>query len=83
MNEFLMGAMVMACWSAALFFLRFWRETNDRLFILFSASFFLLGVTRIGLALSHELSESQSYFHWIRFAAFIIILLAIVDKNRR
>ena len=83
MNDFLMGAMAMACWVVALFFLRFWRDTRDRLFALFSISFILLGITRIGLAMSHEQSEGQTFFHWIRFAAFVIILVAIIDKNRR
>jgi hypothetical protein len=83
MNDFLMGAMAMACWVAALFFLRFWRDTSDRLFALFACAFFLLGITRIGLACWHELSEGQTYFHWLRLAAFVLILIAIIDKNRR
>jgi hypothetical protein len=83
MNDFLMGMMAMACWTAGLFFLRFWRDTHDRLFALFAVSFVLLGFTRVGLALSHELSEGQTYFHWVRLAAFLIIVVAIVDKNRR
>ncbi len=83
MNDFLMGAMAMACGVAALFFLRFWRDTQDRLFALFSVSFVLLGITRIGLAMTHEPSENQTYFHWVRLAAFVLILVAIIDKNRR
>lgn len=83
MNEFLMGAMAMACGVIALFFWRFWRDTGDRLFALFACAFFLLGFTRVGLAYWHELSEGQTYFHWIRLAAFVLILVAIIDKNRR
>jgi hypothetical protein len=82
-NEFLLGAMALASWVAALFFLRFWRDTGDRLFALFAASFFLLGITRIGLAWLHELNEQQTYFYWVRLAAFVVILIAIIDKNRR
>jgi hypothetical protein len=83
MNEFLMGAMAMACWTTALFFLRFWRDAHERLFLLFAISFLLLGFTRLGLALWHLPSEGQTYFHWVRLAAFLVILIAIVDKNRR
>jgi hypothetical protein len=83
MSQFLMGAMAMACWTAALFFVRFWRDTHDRLFALFAAAFVLLGFTRMGLALWPEIGEGQTYFHWVRFAAYLIILIAIVDKNRR
>ena len=83
MSDFLSGAMAMACWTVALFFLRFWRETADRLFALFAIAFLLLGCTRIGLALSHEISEAQTYLHWVRLLAFVMILAAVIDKNRR
>ena len=83
MEEFLMGAIAMASAVAALFFLRFWRDTGDRLFGIFAAAFLLLGITRIGLALSRTPLEGQTHWYWVRLAAFLLILLAIVDKNRR
>ena len=83
LEELLMGAIAMASIVAALFFLRFWRDTGDRLFAIFSAAFFLLGITRIGLALSRIPLEGQTHWYWVRLAAFLLILLAIVDKNRR
>jgi hypothetical protein len=83
MEEFLMGAIAMASAVAALFFLRFWRETKDRLFLIFSASFFLLGATRLGLAVSSEQAEANTQWYWVRLAAFLLILIAIADKNRR
>jgi hypothetical protein len=79
----LMGAIAMASAVAALFFLRFWRDTGDRLFAIFSTAFFLLGTTRIGLALSQTHTEAQTYWYWVRLAAFLLILVAIIDKNRR
>ena len=39
----------MASGVVALFFLRFWRETRDRLFVIFAAAFALLGITRLAL----------------------------------
>ena len=83
MHDFLLGAMATLCWIAMLFFLRFWRMTGDRLFVMFAAAFFLLGLTRLGLALANEPSEGETYLYWIRLVAFLIILAAIVDKNRR
>jgi hypothetical protein len=83
MEESLTGAIAMASAVAALFFLRFWRETGDRLFAIFSASFALLGLTRLGLVMSKEQLEGETYLYWIRLAAFLLILLAIADKNRR
>lgn len=83
MELFLMGAIAMGSAISGLFFLRFWRETGDRLFAMFSIAFVLLGITRLGLALSAESTEAQTQWYWVRFIAFLLILLAIVDKNRR
>lgn len=83
LEALLAGAIAMASVVAAMFFLRFWRDTRDRLFLIFSAAFLLLGITRIGLALSAMHREGQTYWYWVRLAAFLLILLAIVDKNRR
>lgn len=83
MEEFLMGVIAMASAVAALFFLRFWRDTGDRLFVIFSAAFFLLAATRVGLVLSQAQQETQTHWYWVRLTAFVLILVAIVDKNRR
>ena len=82
LEKFLMGAIAMGSWVAALFFLRFWRDTRDRLFAIFSAAFLLLGTTRIGLALTNSGSEPHTSWYWVRLVAFALILVAIIDKNR-
>lgn len=83
MEEFIMGAIAMASAVVALFFLRFWRETGDRLFGMFALAFLLLGITRLGLAASSDADEWHTMWYWVRLAAFLMILIAIVDKNRR
>jgi hypothetical protein len=83
MQDFILGATAMACWVAALFFLRFWRASRDRLFAMFSVAFLLLGLTRFGLSVAHDPTEGETYLYWVRLAAYVIILVAIVDKNRR
>lgn len=84
MEQFIMGAIAMASAIVAIFFLRFWRDTGDRLFGMFAFAFLLLGITRLGLAISRDdVSEVQTYWYWVRLAAFILILVAIADKNRR
>jgi hypothetical protein len=83
MEQFIMGAIAMASSIVALFFLRFWRETGDRLFAIFALAFLLLGITRLGLALSPQELEGHTHWYWVRLAAFVLILVAIVDKNRR
>ncbi len=78
----LAGAMVAAYAVAALFFLRFWRRTGDRLFSLFSLAFFLLAAQRLSLALWVGESEPALWPYVVRLLAFLVILGAIVEKNR-
>jgi hypothetical protein len=82
MYQMITGAMAMGLAVAALFFLRFWRETHDRLFGLFALSFLIMALNRIGLALILTTSAHGDNLYWIRFLAFGLILVAILDKNR-
>ena len=81
MEHFIMGAIAMASFTVAAFFVRFWRATRDRLFAMFAVAFALLGLTRLGLAISGDASEATTSWYWVRLAAFLIILIAIADKN--
>jgi hypothetical protein len=83
LEVFILGLIAMASWTVSLFFLRFWRDTGDRLFAIFSTAFFLLGITRVGLAITSQPSEVLTGWYWVRLVAFLLILVAIVDKNRR
>jgi hypothetical protein len=82
MDQFLRGAIAMACLVAGLFFLRFWRQTRDRLFIIFAGAFWLLGLTRVAVALTINHDEQRIFIYMIRLAAYLLILTAIIDKNR-
>jgi hypothetical protein len=81
LNEFVLGALVMACAVSGVFFLRFWRKTRDRLFVIFAVAFWLLGVNWLLLALVSR-DEVQTVFYVVRLLAFILILLGIIEKNR-
>jgi hypothetical protein len=76
------GAIVMGYAVCGLFFLRFWRETGDRLFLVFALAFWLLAIQRLALALSAPLEESRTGRYLVRLFAFLLILGAIIDKNR-
>jgi hypothetical protein len=76
------GFLVAGYAVAGLFFLRFWRETRDRLFGIFAAAFWLLSAQRLALALSADPNGDQVLLYGIRLLAFVLILAAIVDKNR-
>lgn len=79
----LSGAIVMACAVVGLLFLRFYVKSLDQLFAYFAAAFWLLGVNYLILALTDRESELRPYIYVIRLAAFVLILVAIVQKNRR
>ncbi|HYH83175.1 MAG TPA: DUF5985 family protein [Longimicrobium sp.] len=78
------GAMVMAYLTAGLFFLRFWRDTRDRLFAAFGAAFCLLAIQRgaLSLIVSGDAEGAAVWLYALRLLAFLLILAAIIDKNR-
>jgi hypothetical protein len=76
------GGITMGYAVAGLFFLRFWRATRDRLFLIFAVAFWVLGLQRLALAFSRDMIEDHTGLYLIRLFAFLLILGAIVDKNR-
>ena len=69
--------------TAGLFFLRFARQAGDRLFTFFAIAFWLLAVQRIALTLFASNDSASIAFYGMRAFAFILILYAIFDKNRK
>ena len=82
-HSFLTGVATMGFLVATTFFVRFWRETRDRLFLLFAIAFGALALNRALLALLDPDRESQPYLYLIRLGAFVVIAWAVIDKNRR
>lgn len=78
----LMGAVAMASLVATLFFLRFWSQTRDPLFMFFAAAFAIDAVSRVVLGLSHPSEELEPLFYVSRLVMFGLIIAAIVQKNR-
>ncbi|SEU34088.1 hypothetical protein SAMN05443639_118109 [Stigmatella erecta] len=72
----------MACLACALFFVRFWRESKDRLFALFALSFTVMSLNWFALGLLPVDDERRHYVYVIRLVSFLLILFAIWDKNR-
>lgn len=79
---FLSGAVTLGFLVVALYFLRFWRRTGDRLFAAFAGAFALLGLNQALLVLSNVPVEERSWVYVLRIAAFVLILVAIAQKNR-
>ena len=68
---------------AGLYFSNFWRITGDRLFRLFAYAFWVLALHWTALGILEPTVESRHYLYLLRLLAFVLILVAIVDKNRR
>lgn len=82
MDQFLSGAVVMGFAVAGLLFLSYWRRTRKRLFLTFSASFFLLAVNYVWLAVTQIPVEERSPLFLVRLLAFSLIIVAIIQSNR-
>jgi uncharacterized membrane protein HdeD (DUF308 family) len=78
----LLGAIAMGTLTAALFFLKFWRAGGDRFFLLFALSFFVEAINRVALAMSERPSEGSPWHYGVRLLAYVLIIVAILDKNR-
>ena len=81
-NLILGGALAMASAILALFFLRFWKNTQDIFFIYFTAAFALEALSWI-LFLVHQQRANDPLIYSIRLAAYFLILIAIIGKNKR
>ena len=81
MIEFLSGAVTLGFVIAAVFFLRFWGRTGDRLFLAFAIAFFLLALNQALAAWLGAADERVGYTYLLRVIGCVLILLAIVDKN--
>lgn len=79
---FLAGAVTFGFAVIGLFFLRYWRRSNDGLFLAFALAFWLLGFAQALNALADIPVEERSWLFLLRLAAFLLILLAIWRKNR-
>ena len=90
MNQLLLGAIAMGSLTIGLFFLRFWKKTRDRFFLFFAVAFILEGINRVLLGLSQGSNElemlkgelNEPILYLVRLLSYVLILIAIVDKNR-
>lgn len=82
MKLIMLGAIAMASLVVCLFFIRFWKTTRDRFFLFFAVSFGIEAVNRLLLGLDNSPSEREPLIYFIRLCSFLLIIFAIVDKNR-
>lgn len=80
-EAFLLGALSAMFLTAAVFFLRFWKQTRDRFFLAFAASFVVEGLSRIAILFVERPSQPYAGLYVIRMLASLLIVWAILQKN--
>jgi hypothetical protein len=82
MVAFLNG--VSACGSlvAGVIFLRFWRQSADRLFLWFAFAFWVLALHWTAVAMVQPADEARHWFYVLRLLGFVLILVGVIEKNR-
>ena len=83
LNQFLAGAASVSLLVIAMFFIRFWKRTRDRLFLFFASAFLILMLERLIRASMEIETEWAPYVYMVRLAAFVVMIIGVVDKNRR
>jgi hypothetical protein len=83
LNSVLLGMIAMASLTATVFFLKFWRQTRDPLFLFFALAFGLDAVGRLLLGLTNVSAEMEPFFYVGRLVSFALIIIAIIRKNHR
>ena len=80
---FLLGIIVTASITAGAFFLKFWKQTRDPLFLAFAIAFIIEGLNRVGFLFVDSANEAGPTIYIVRLVAFLLIVAAIIRKNRR
>jgi hypothetical protein len=82
--QVLSGAAMFGAWAGGVLFLKFWSRTHDRLFLIFAIAFWIMALERVVLAYINSTgrAEDHSMVYLIRLCAFLLIISAIIDKNR-
>jgi hypothetical protein len=79
---FVAGIMTAGYAMAGLFFLRFWWRTRDRLFAAFAWAFWLMALNQTVAGFSRHEHAENSAAYLLRLAAFALIMIAVLSKNR-
>jgi len=82
MYALLSGAIAALAGLAAALLWRSYIRMRDRFFAYFATAFALLGATQLFLGVRNAPELNEPYAYVPRLAVFVLILIAILDKNR-
>lgn len=81
MAQFLSGMATAGFLVAALFFVRFWRRTQDLLFAAFGIAFLLFAASQASSLMFAAPQDDTTWTYVLRLAGFVLLLIAIAGKN--
>lgn len=81
LTHVLLGAVIMGDVIAALFFVRFWKRTDDRFFLFFAASFIAIAVSRVVVDEYIPPIGYEPFGYMIRILSYLFIIAGILYKN--
>jgi hypothetical protein len=81
LNGFLLGIIVAGSFTAGGFFIKFWRQTRDSLFLAFAASFIVEGLNRTMILFVDAPNLGHPLIYLVRLLSYLLILVAIIHKN--
>ena len=79
---FLLGVIATASVAAGAYFLKFWRQTRDFLFLGFGLAFIIESVNRTCFLLVAVPETGSVALYSVRLLSYLLILFAIAQKNR-
>jgi hypothetical protein len=82
-TTFFQGATAVAAAAIGLYFLRFFRATRDPFFVMFAVAFWIFAIDRVLLASIDRASDYTTAVYTFRLSGFLLIIAAIVVKNRQ
>lgn len=80
---FMSGMQVMVAFVIGVRFLKYWRLSHDPFFVWFAAAFWVFGAGQVIRTLDIAQSEHAHLVFLPRLAGYLMILLAILNKNRQ
>ncbi len=81
--SFLYGGLTVMSFIIGVFFLRYRRVHGDALFGWFALAFWAFGASWCVQAIDLTLGEQEPYVYVLRLVGFLLIIIAILGKNRR
>ena len=80
-DTFLLGFIAGISFAACLFFVRFWKDTRDSLFLAFAGFFGLTALSEALLLNLPQPNEGSIWLFVVRLVSILIVIAAILRKN--